>query len=137
MMSLIPLIALAVASPGAPADDQTPDALLVLEFIQAVRQKDKGRADSMLSKDAFLGDYAQRRRRSYEEFAAYARACQLRRISLVNVRDGSRMPIGVEWQCRNPEADRKASFWFKGDQISRIAWGTPPVIQVPKPHKQQ
>jgi hypothetical protein len=130
-MFTLPLMAIAASAAAAPSTDQTKDALRVLQFVEAVRGDAPTKAKAMLAPGAFLGDYAQKKRESFEAFAAYGRGCQLKRITLVNVLDNSRMPVGVEWQCRHPEADRSAAFWFEGDRISRIGWGAPVVIRVP------
>jgi hypothetical protein len=128
---MLPFVAIAASAAAAPSTDQTEDALRVLQFVEAVRRDAPAQAKAMLAPGAFLGDYAQKKQESFEAFAAYGRGCQLKQITLVNVRDNSRMPVGVEWQCRYPEADRFTSFWFEGDRISRIGWGPPPVIRVP------
>lgn len=131
MISFLPLFALFSIAAQPSTADQTSDALRVVAFVDAVRRGADQDARSMLAPGAFLGDYAQRSRASYEEFATYSRACQLRQIRLVNVRDRSRMPVGVEWQCRYPEPDRYASFWFEDNRISRVGWGPPPVVRAP------
>jgi len=136
-MLTLTLIAIAASSVAAPSTDRTRDALRVVQFIEAVRGDAPTEAKAMLAPGAYLGDYTQKKRESFEAFAAYARGCQLKRITLVNVRDNSRMPVGVEWQCRHPEADRSASFWFEGDRISRIGWGAPVVIRVPSSKSQR
>jgi hypothetical protein len=130
-------MAFAVTLAAAPSTDQTGDALRVLQFLEAVRGGAPAKAKAMISPGTFLGDYAQKKRESFEAFAAYGGGCQLKQITLANVRDNSRMPVGVEWQCRYPEANRTASFWFEGDRISRIGWGTPPVVRVPSPKSQR
>jgi hypothetical protein len=132
MFPLLSLLAAAAASQPPPTVDQTPDALLLLRFVDAVKRGDDREARSLLAPTAFLGDYAQRNRSSYEALAAYARACRLKEIRLVNSRRGSRMPIGVEFVCPHPDPDRFASFWFEGSRISRIGWGTPPMVRVPQ-----
>lgn len=129
-MLTLPLIVIAVTAAVTPSADQTGDALRVLEFIHAVRGDAPTEAKAMLAPGAFLGDYAQKEEESFESFAAYARGCQLKQIKLVNVRDNSRMPVGVEWQCQHPDAKRSASFWFAGDRINRIGWGEPVIVRI-------
>jgi hypothetical protein len=136
-MLLLPLIAIAAPAAAAPLTDQTADALRVLQFVEALRRDAPEEARAMLTPTAFLGDYAQTKREGFEAFAAYGRGCQLKQISLVNVRDNRRMPVGVEWQCRHPEANRSASFWFERDRISRIGWGPPAIVRVPAVKRQR
>jgi hypothetical protein len=131
LMFTLPLIAMAASAASTPSADQTDNALRVLQFIEAMRGDAPAKAKTMLAPGAFLGDYGQRKRESFEAFAAYGRGCQLKQITIVNVRDDSRMPVGVEWQCRHPEANRFASFWFEGDRISRIGWGAPAIVRLP------
>ena len=110
------------------APDQTSDARLLLNFVDAVKRGAMKEAEMMLAPGAFVGNYAQKKPTTVAEFAVYARACQLRQVDVVT---GSRMPIGVKWLCPYPEYERNASFWFEGQSISRIGWGKPMVIQIP------
>ena len=123
------LMLLAVGS-AAMAPDQSSDVVLVSKFVEAVKRGADSEAQAMLTADVFIGDYSEKKRSSYPEFAEYARACQLRQLNSVPI-DSRRMPIGVEWRCRGLEPSRHASFWFQGDKIARIGWGPPMVIKIP------
>ena len=129
-LALLSILAFAAEAPPPAMADQTADALLVLRFVEAVRRGADSEARSMLAPNAFLGD-VRRKPAPYSEFAAYARACRLREVRLVNTRDGKRMPVGVSWQCPKLAADRLASFWFEGDRIVRVAWGPATVVRMP------
>ena len=121
---------LMMVSATAPGSDQTNDARLVLEFVQAAKRGDLDEVLSMLLPDAFIGDYTQKERSSFNEFADYFRACPFLRVSTFPV-EGRRMPVGATWKCRGQGGERHASFWFEGDRISRIGWGQPVVIKIP------
>jgi hypothetical protein len=118
-----------VSAPTQAPPDQSADALLLLNFIDAVKRGQNKEAEALLAPSAFIGDYAQAKRTSFAEFASYARGCKLSKLTLVPSAD-QRMPIGAQWFCRYPEGDRSASFWFEDNRISRIGWGKPPVIRV-------
>lgn len=127
-------LSLASATPANASDDQTADALLLLTFIETISRGDDEGAEALLTPDAYIGDYEQSRRTSFDDFAIYARECKLSEIGLVPFFD-SRMPIGVTWYCGPLKGERNASFWFEGQRISRIGWGEPVVIKIPTPRK--
>ena len=122
---------LSTASPPVTVTaDQTSDASLLLRFLDALEAGRYADARALMASEAFVGDYVQARRTPFKEFAAYARECELDQVDLIP-RGGQKMPIGVQWTCRYPEADRSASFWFEGKRISRIGWGSRLTIRVP------
>lgn len=130
-----PWLALAILiAPGQVPADQTADALLVLNFIDAIRRGDYSEAEALLAPGAFVGDYQQSQRTTFSDFASYARGCKLSKVALVPSSD-KRMPIGTQWLCRYPEGDRHASFWFEGKRISRIGWGKPLLIKSAPPRQ--
>jgi hypothetical protein len=123
MISLLLTAALLSTASTSPVSDQTSDAAQLLAFLDATKRNADGKAQAMLTSDAYIGNYIQTKTSSFEEFARYSRECRLREIILVPTRDNKPMPIGVEWLCKYPEQDRAASFWFEGGKIARIGWG--------------
>lgn len=131
---LAALLLMGAATVSTP--DQTGDAVLALRFIEAVKNAADAEAQSLLSPGAFLGDYLQQKRGTYEELAGYVRPCQLTRVGVIALwRNYRPLPIGVEWSCRYPEGKRTASFWLEDNKISRVGWGDPPptIITPPMP----
>src|SRR5688500_14302120 len=113
-----------LAAASTPLTDQSSDLVLVSKFVEALKKGVDKEAQSMLTSDVFIGDYHEKKRSSFAEFAAYARKCQLRKVTLAPIsKKHPRMPIGVEWSCPYPDTSRHASFWFAGNQIRRIGWG--------------
>lgn len=133
IVALASLIALVQLPQSAAVTDQTSDALVVASLLEALRVGDSERAVTLLAPRATFDGQTGSKEDILERLAAYTRSCQLDRIYLVNVRSGSRMPVQAKWQCRYPEPDRHASFWFEDDQIDRIRWGPLPTIQLRTP----
>jgi hypothetical protein len=133
IVALASLIALVQSPQSAAVPDQTSDALVVASLLEALRAGDSERVVTVLAPTATFDGQTGSKEDSLDRLAAYTRSCQLDRIDLVNARSGSRMPVQVKWQCRHPEPDRHASFWFEDNQIDRIRWGPLPTVQLRTP----
>jgi len=117
---------------STPIPDQSSDLVLVSKFVEALKKGADGRAKAMLTAGAFVGDYHEKDRTTFAEFASYARECRVREVTIaLHSERYPRGPIGVEWRCTGLEASRHASFWFEGNQIRRIGWGPLMVIKTP------
>lgn len=133
IVALASLLALPQLPQSGPVTDQTSDALVVAQLLQALRAEDHGRALTVLGPRVTFDGQTGSTQDNLDGLAAYSGPCKLDRIDLVNSTSGSRMPVSVEWQCRYPNPDRHASFWFEGDRISRVQWGAVPTVQLRAP----
>jgi hypothetical protein len=84
--ALLTAALLSAASVSASAD-QTSDASLLLDFLHALKRGSYSEAEALLAPGAFIGDYAQARRTTFQEFARYARECKLDGVTLVSGSD--------------------------------------------------
>lgn len=131
MIALLALILTAVpASNAEPVPDQTADALVVAQILGALREGDTERASEDFAQDVTFNGQLGSTLENLVRLSSYSNACQLDRIELVNTRTGTRFPVFVEWQCRYPEPDRTATFWFEGNLISRVRWGERPTVEL-------
>lgn len=133
IVALASLFTLAQLPRMEPVPDQTSDALAVAQLLDALRAGDDERASTVLASEVTFDGQPGSSQENLERLTAYARPCRLDRIDLVNSPSGSRMPVSVKWQCRYPDPDRHASFWFEGDQINRVRLGAPPTVQLRAP----
>lgn len=88
------------------------DALMLLNFLEAVSRRDDEDAHALVAPAAFVGDYRQAERTTFNEFAEFARGSKLSKVTLVPM-VAQRMPTGVQWFCSQLQGERNASFWFR------------------------
>lgn len=128
MMFAIALFLVTTAPAAAP--DQTADAKVVLELLDAIKSDDVARAKALVAPKAFIGNALQTQTSSFDDFANYARECKISNIMIIPTRSGQRLPISVDWTCLLPEPDRNASFWINDGQVTRISWGPRMTIKL-------
>jgi hypothetical protein len=116
------------------AADQTDDLALVAQFVAKARGSDLAGASALLAAGARIGDSRSSAERTLEQFADYAAACPLEKISTVVLHSGSDrrpFPVGAAWSCKYPQPGRQASFWVENGRIVRLAFGPPMVVRTP------